>query len=181
MIFYHVSSYVNKGDHLTRESKKKYETCILISQIQINDHDDYIKLLTKMENDGIKEKTGRTHYKWSCEAIFETVRATLDKNLPSRIWGIFVTKSIDEAIKFRNNHRAKESHIFQVDIPEDSVYEFDMNLFTAAEKKLSVDPSEENYKKAVELAHRYWKRIIADASSLECLTEAEVEVGDEVV
>ena len=179
MIFFHVSSYVKEGDCLTHNSKNNYSICKYISSTRINDLDDYNTLLAKLKEKDILQKTGRDHYKWSCEAIFENIRLMDYNDLPSRIWGVYVTKSLDKAMEFRKKYRSEDAGIFQIDIPEESVYDFDMNLFTEADEALRAS-SRENYDKAVELAHRYWKRIIIAESEIECIADVEIVVGKRV-
>ena len=179
MIFFHVSSYVKEGDCLTHNSKNNHNICDYISSTQINDLDDYNTLLAKLKEKDILQKTGRDHYKWSCEAIFESIRLMDYNDLPSRIWDVYVTRSLDKAIEFRKKYRSEDAGIFQIDIPEESVYDFDMNLFTEADEALRAS-SRENYDKAVELAHRYWKRIIIAESEIECIADVEIVVGKRV-
>ena len=179
MIFFHVSSYVKEGDCLTHNSKNNYNICDYISSTRINDLDDYNTLLAELKEKDILQKTGRDHYKWSCEAIFESIRLMDYNDLPSRIWGVYVTRSLDKAIEFRKKYRSEDAGIFQIDIPEESVYDFDMNLFTEADEALRAS-SRENYDKAVELAHRYWKRIIIAESEIECIADVEIVVRKRV-
>lgn len=105
--------------------------------------------------------TGRDESKWLCETIFESVRKEKYCNMPSRIWGIYLSSTLEEARKFRHDYRRDPQtnpHIYEIKIPETiKVCSFDMNKFTLADETIRENKFDiESYKNAIDLANQYW-------------------------
>ena len=178
-MYFHVSSYVHEGDILTHQTKYNPDTCERISKAHISNYKDYLSLLNSLEEEKICDKTGRDHYKWSCEAIFESVRVEYYPDRPSRIWGIYLVDSFQKAQEFCKNFRQGTAGIFEIDVSEKDVYRFDMDMFTNVDEALRADHSLGNYIKAVEIAHKYWNGII-ESNTIECLIDTDITVGRKI-
>lgn len=177
-MYYHVSSLVSEGNVLTHETKNNREICEEISQTNISNYEDYLSLLVSLEDRNICEKTGRDSFKWACETIFESIRIEFYPDQPSRIWGIYLLDSFANAKLFLKNIRKGKGNIFKIDVSE-KVYRFNMDMFTEADVLLRNDTSLENYRKAIELAHKYWQGII-EGHNIEYLIDAEITVGKKI-
>lgn len=178
--YYHVSSFLKENQVLTHDTKNNYKFCELICLTDISSYDKYIELVKILEKSNVEEETGRDVFKWSCESIFEMVRSKHYNNMPSRVWGIYVSESPEDAYLFKKDYRNSESKIFAIQ-PKSKVYKFDMDIFTEADKLLRNNQSVSNYKKSIKLAHEYWKGIIKKGhKNIEYLFDEEVVVGKSI-
>lgn len=183
--YYHVSSFLKENQVLTHDTKNNYEFCKLICRTDISSsYNKYIELLRTLEEKNVEKETGRDVFKWSCESIFEMIRFKHYNSNPSRVWGIFVSESLEDAHLFNKNYRNGESKIFEIQ-PKSIVYKFDMDIFTEADKLLRENSSVSNYEKSIKLAHEYWKGILKkEQTNIEYLfdygKDEEVVVGKSI-
>ena len=181
MLFYHVSSYLKENQILMHTTKNNYEFCLLTENADISNYRKYNEFIEELQCKNVN-KTGRDKFKWANEAVFEYVRKKYFPNKPSRIWGIYVTNSLKDAILFNNKYRNGKSNIFEIVIPDDiEIFKFNMELFTAADEQLRQANSLKNYNYCIELAHKYWQRNENEnENQTEIIIDNEVTVGRKI-
>ena len=159
-MYYHVSSFLEVNQIITRKTKNNIDFCSLASACDISTFDKFIILYEKLCFSEVHKKTGRTAEKWLCEYIFEKVRMQKFPNYPSRIWGLYLNTSVQEAkdflIKYRDVNTAK---IFELELSDEiTVYCFNMDIFTEAHELLLYNTINESiYQRVNDLANEYWK------------------------
>lgn len=167
MTYYHVSSLIKEGQILKRNTKNNFDYCCYVSSCDVTSYEEFIECYNNLCLSRVYEYSGRTAAKWMCEAIFEHVRQKEFPDKPSRIWGIYLSDSYEEAKKFLDEERkpwvdeygnTRISYIYQVDILDgQKVHCFDMDLYTKADNKLQADPQNESaYHDAFVIAREYW-------------------------
>ena len=159
MIFYHVSSLVQEGMELSRYSKNNRCFCEYASNCYATCYSEFLKYYNEFKAYDIYRITKRDEAKWICETVFESVRKEKYCDMPSRIWGIYLSSTLVEAKEFRNNYRyISKAHIYKIEIPETiKVCSFDMNKFTLADEMIRKNEFDvESYKNAIDLANQYW-------------------------
>ena len=159
-IYYHVSSLRNTGDQLLHNTKIGYDYCCYATSCDLSTFEKYVECYNSLCLSRVYETTHRTASKWICEFIFEKVRRYYYSNLPSRLWGLYLTSSFDDAKEFLYSERNYwGSKIFEIVIPnENDVHCFDMNVFTKAHTNIENDPlNPQFYNGAFELAKQYWE------------------------
>ena len=175
-MYYHVSSKRKEGDKLLRITKFGYDYCCYASSCDLSTFEKYVECYNKLLLSNVFTFTERTASKWICEYIFEKVRNYHYSYLPSRLWGIFLTNSLEAAKEFlyeRRNYPG--SRIFEIVIKdEESVHCFDMDIFTKAHTNLENDPLNPSfYNEAFELAKQYWETNNTYTGTKEYLVENE--------
>lgn len=180
--FFHVSSYAKEGQVFTKQSKMNFDFC---EYICINDFSIYENALSnykEMIKIGFASKTGRISSKWLCEAIFESVRKQYYSTMPSRVWGIYLCKTKNEATIFNQNFRGSKGRVFEVNVS--NVVRFNMNLFTEAHELIvDSDFSVQSYEKALLYAHAYWQNQSCDGVAYEpeyIALDKEVIIGSTI-
>ncbi len=179
-MYYHVSSFLKEFELLTKETKNNYEYCKMACGTDVSSYDKLVEFMEKLNRDNVKGRTGKDCYKWASEAIFEWIRSTFYPDMPSRIWGIFISDSFESALDFKKKYRDDKAHIFEMPIPHIQVYKFDMNLYTIADENLRNNFSEASYQECVQKAKEYWTQTDRNIN-VEFLFEADiVTVGKKV-
>lgn len=169
--FYHVSSYIHTNEILKKGTKPNGEFCNLICTSNISTLPEIEVLLKKLNSMKVLEKTGRPSGKWLCEAIFEHVRKTEFPNNPSRVWGIFVTRTYNDAERFKLNCRTEKANIFEIMQPLKNAFKYDMYFWDQAyipiEKCIKLNGlNEEIINNALEFARKYWSQETSDGNPL---------------
>ena len=158
--YYHVSSKRYEGDKLLHTGKVGYDYCCYASSCDVSTFEKYVDCYRNLCLSNVYAKTQRTASKWICEYIFENVRKNKYSHLPSRLWGLYLTSSFQEAKEFLYAERNyANSTIFEIKVPNESeVHCFDMNIFTNAHINIEKEPLNPNfYNRAFELANEYWE------------------------
>ncbi len=189
MKYYHVSSLVQSGQILRKNTKQNYCYCEFISNCDVSSYEKFLIIRQQLSSLNIFNITGRTANKWSCEAVFENIRSNCYPNKPSRVWSVYLSKTFEEALKFytheRRSHDTQErvSHIFEVDISDnEKVSVFDMTLFEEAEQSLYVEEiAPSTYDQICEKAHMYWNNIKTPKNKLEYLVDCEITIGKQLI
>ena len=189
MNYYHVSSLVQSGQTLRKDTKQNYSYCEFVSNCDVSSYENFLKVWQQLLNLDVFEKTGRTANKWTCEALFEYIRSNYYSNKPSRVWSVYLSRTFDEAFSFytaeRKPHDTFErvSHIFEIEISDnEEVSIFDMVLFEDAEKSFYVDEiTEKIYTQACEKAHLYWTNVLTSKNKLEYLVDCEITIGKQII
>lgn len=180
MIFYHVSSLIQEGMELSRYSKNNRCFCEYASNCYATCYSEFLKYYNEYKAYDINRITGRDESKWICETIFESVRKEKYCNMPSRIWGIYLSSTLDEAKEFRDKYRdPSKAHIYEIEIPDSiKVCSFDMDKFTLADEIIRKNGFDiESYKNAIEHANEYWSRGSIGVQN-EYLVDCTVVVGE---
>ena len=175
-MYYHVSSLRKEGDKLLRTDKIGYDYCCYASSCDLSTFEKYIECYNNLLLSNVYAMTHRTAQKWICEYIFEKVRKYHYPDLPSRLWGIFLTNSLEAAKEFLYEKRNYPVYmIFEIVIKdEESVHCFDMDIFTKAHTNLETDPLNPSfYNEAFELAKQYWETNNTYTGTKEYLVEDE--------
>ena len=180
MKFYHVSSLIEEGMELSRYSKNNRCFCEYASNCYATCYSEFLRYYNEFKSYGIEQLTGRDESKWICETIFEFVRKEKYCNMPSRIWGIYLSMTLEEARKFRHDYRkqSKNPHIYEIEISDSiKVCSFDMDRFTLADEKIRKNRfNVESYENAIELAIQYWSGCSTGEQN-EYLVDCTVVVG----
>lgn len=156
--FYHVSSFIHENLILTKEGKPHQEMCNLICGFDISTLSKCEVLFNIINKLNINTDTGRQNDKWLCEAIFEYIRKIEYPNNPSRMWGLFVVSTYEEAKKFNLNYRNGNAKIFEIKQPIENAFKYDMYFFDLAHQLIK--NSGLNYLtfgNACENARYYWQ------------------------
>ena len=122
----------------------------------IQSYADFVKSHDYLKASDVFQETGRTVAKWLCETLFESIRQQRYPDCPTRIYGTFLCKELDDSRIFNRDEREGNGAIFKVDT-KDVVNYFDMQLFTDAERSLYSRVSEEMYINCIDLAVKYWE------------------------
>ena len=189
MQYYHVSSYIKEGDVLTRHTKNNHEWCCFASSRDLSTYENFLECYNFLSSQNVQNSTGRSAAKWTCEALFDYIRRTEFSEKPSRIWGIYLSATLEDAKEFlatdRNpwvdiNGIRHESHIFSIMLKTtDNVHTFDMDLYTQADKLLqSNQPCKEIYDSIIDKARLYWKS--TSGSFTEHIVDSDVLVGKQI-
>jgi len=189
MQYYHVSSYVKEGDVLTRNTKNNREWCCFASSCDLSTFEKFLECYNYLSSRNVSNLTGRTVAKWACEALFDYIRRTEFVEKPSRIWGIYLSATLEDAKKFLvadrkpwvdKNGIRHESHIFSITLKStDKVYTFDMDLYTQADKLLQNNqPCKEIYDYIIDKARLYWQS--TSGSFTEHIVDSDVLVGKQI-
>lgn len=180
MIYYHVSSCVSEKQLLTRETKKHRCYCEYICSCDSVDYEKYKNDYNEFLKNKIDQNTGRDAAKWICEAVFEGVRKKCFPEKPSRVWGIYLSNSYENAIKFLNNYRDPETaHIYEVNI-KFKILGFDMSFFTKADERIRKESfSFASYQHAIDLAKDYWNECVQNEMD-EYIVDDEIIIGPRV-
>ena len=189
MKYYHVSSLVQSGQILRKDTKRNYSCCEFISNCDVSSYEKFLNILQQLSSSNIFNITGRSANKWTCEAVFENIRSNCYPNKPSRVWSVYLSKTFEEALKFytheRKPHDTQErvSHIFEIDLPDiENVSVFDMTLFEEAEQSLYVeDITPSIYAQICQKAHMYWNNTKTPKNKLEYLVDCEITIGKQLV
>lgn len=152
MKYYHVSSLVQSGQTLRKDSKQNYSYCEFVSNCDVSSYKKFLNIHQLLSSSNIFNITGRTANKWVCEALFEYIRLNYYLNKPSRIWSVYLSRTYNEALKFYKVERQpydtpeRVSHIFEIEVNENAIVSiFDTALFEEAEKSFYVDEITEKY------------------------------------
>ena len=140
--------------------KVGYDYCCYAATCDLSTFEKYVECYNNLCLSKVYDTTKRTASKWICEYIFEKVRIHYHPKLPSRLWGLYLTSSFEDAKDFLYSQRNYlGSKIFEIIIPnENEVYCFDMNIFTKAHDNIEKDPLNPHfYDLAFELAKQYWE------------------------
>ena len=182
--YYHVSSLRNKGDKLLRTGKIGYDYCCYANTCDLSTFEKYIECYNNLCLSNVFQKTKRTPAKWLCEYVFEKTRKQYFSMLPSRLWGVYLVDSFEEAKNFLFSERNYPgSKIFEIVVVNDSsVHCFDMSLFTKAQTLIEKDVINSNvYIQAFEFAKSYWESNNSYVGKKEFLIEDDsLEIGKEV-
>jgi len=158
MVYFHVSRQLNIGDVVYPHKKSFSGWSEFAYNANIQNYTDFMKYYDYLKNSEVFQDTERTFAKWLCETLFESIRQQRYPDYPTRIYGTFLCKELNESRMFNRKEREGEGTIFVVDTKE-TVDFFDMQLFTDAESSLYDENgvSEEQYKYCVEMAVKYWE------------------------
>ena len=189
MQYYHVSSYVKEGDVLTRHTKNNHEWCCFASSCDLSTYEKFLECYNYLFSRNVQNSTGRSAAKWACEALFDYIRRTEFLEKPSRVWGIYLSASLEDAKTFLAAKRKPwvdskgmrhEAHIYAIILQtNDQVHTFDMNLYTQADELLQRNlPSKEIYEFIIDKARLYWKSTCG--SFTEYIVDGDVLVGKQV-
>ena len=188
MKYYHVSSYLQPGDRLTKNTKNNYDYCCYVSVCDVSTFEKYLECYKSLCLSGVHQKTGRTAAKWACEAIFEHIRKSEYPNKPSRIWGVYLCDKLDDARGFLNSYRKPRkqndgtfvyAHIFEIELEASQVQAFDMEKYSMADNKLQNTPDNiEAFDYAVCMAREYWSGMNTDCCNVEHITDDVVVIGN---
>lgn len=181
MTYYHVSSYIYENQCLTQKTKNCRCFCEYISNCYARNYNEYKAYFDELKCYRLDEITGRDVSKWICEAIFDEVRKTMFLNYPSRIWGVYLIDSLEKACEFRKKYRdVNSAKIFEINVPEEDVFCFDMSIFTLANEEIrKTGFSFDSYNRARKLAELYWSGKVIDGDK-ELLIDRPVIVGRRV-
>ena len=194
-MYYHVSSYVKEGQTLKKETKNNQFFCEYISNCDISTCKKLIECYEYLCSIQSFKTTNRKEGKWCCESIFEYIRKTEYPDKPSRIWSIYLFAKLDDACFFLNEYRKptiKENgekvvaHIYQIEIPEEKVFVFDMNIYSEADNLLQ-DHLEKGsfdnllYENICKKAREYWSGAMTNNPQCECLIDCDVIIGKKVI
>ena len=190
--YYHVSSLVKTGDNLVHETKNNIGYCDLASKQDVSTYEKFENYYKYLCGINILKETGRTAAKWGCETIFEYVRKTYFQHLPSRIWGIYLNVSKEQARQFLNNERKtsidqqgniRKAYIFKVHVPEGSkVCSFNMDIYTEADRMLAQNElSEGIYIYLIKKAKEYWGKEGTAEGTVEYLVDCCVTIGEKIL
>lgn len=189
MQYYHVSSYVKEGDILTRHTKNNREWCCFASSCDLSTYEKFLECYNYLYSRNVLNSTGRNAAKWACEALFDYIRRTEFGEKPSRIWGIYLSASLEDAKTFLAAERKPwvdsegmhhEAHIYTIVLQtNDQVHTFDMNLYTQADELLQHNsPSKKIYEFIIDKARLYWKSTCG--SFTEYIVDSDILVGKQV-
>lgn len=156
MVYYHVSSQLHVGYTIYPLQKTFNGWSRFAYDAGIYCYADFTKSYDFLMESNVFRDTGRTPEKWLCESLFESVRKQRYPDCPTRIYGTFLCKELDDSRIFNCKERKGKGTIFVVDTKNDVDF-FDMQLFTNAEMSLYHGVSEEIYQNCIELADKYWK------------------------
>ena len=155
MVYYHVSCQLKQGEVINPEQKSFRGWSEFAFKTIIHNYTDFDRVYNYLGNSSVRSDTDRSFVKWLCETLFESIRQQRYPGCPTRIYGTFLCKDIDESRKFNNEWREGKGTIFVVHTQKPVDF-FKMQLFTDAEKSLYGDISESVYKGCVEKAIKYW-------------------------
>lgn len=158
--YYHVSSQRCEGDRLLHTGKIGYDYCCYATSCDLSTFEKYVECYNNLCLSNVYAHTKRTASKWICEYIFEKVRRYHYPEFPSRLWGIYLTSSFEEAKAFLYAERAYSgSKIFEIIVSdENKVHCFDMKIFTKAHTNIESDSINPRcYDEAFNLAKQYWE------------------------
>ncbi len=157
--FYHVSSHICENYILKKENKPYPDLCNLICESDVSTISKCKDLLKKIKQLNPDEEINRPNGKWLCEAIFEYVRKTEYPQYPSRVWGVFVTRTYKDAEEFNFEARKGRANIFEIVQPIENVFEFDMQLFSlACDPMVKPGLNDITINDAFNYAKLYWSR-----------------------
>ena len=179
-MYYHVSSYIRPGQILTHATKNNYDYCCYVSTCEPSTYKEFLDIYQKLCLSNAERNSGRKADKWACEAIFDYVRRTEFPKMPSRIWGIYLTDSMEAAEEFLRTERdSQRAHIYEVQLPEKAtVFSFDMDIFTKAHDNISENlGNESSYAFAIEQAREYWRS--TGGKIIELLVDCDVLVRNQ--
>ena len=154
MKYYHVSTQLHEGYQIIPSQKSFLGWSRYAENAKVLEENEFIEVFNYLKASDVEIKTGRRPQKWLCEILFENIRKQYYSNRPSRIYGTYLCKDLDEAMQFNQLYRKGKASIFEVDIDENVVF-FDMNIFTRAETSLD-SISDNTFASCVNLAHYYW-------------------------
>lgn len=182
MVYYHVSRRIQEEKLLNKSTKKDKEYCQNISNCTAKNYKEFYILFQEMyKNPHLIMRTKTLPSKWICEAIFEFVRKQSYPNMPSRVWGVFLCKTYEEAKIFNKNERENNGHIYAIHLSENAkIYEFNMIWYSLAnelieEQKFSID----SYNIAIKYAKQYWSGAIIN-KEMEYITEHDVYIDKRI-
>ena len=156
MVYYHVSSQLYVG-YIIHPLQKTFNGWSKIAyDADIHHYADFTKFYDLLMKSDVLQDTGRTPEKWLCESLFESVRKQRYLDCPTRIYGTFLCKELDNSRIFNNEERKGKGTIFMVDT-KNTVDFFDMQLFTDAEISLYQGLNEKIYQECFGLAVKYWE------------------------
>ena len=156
MVYYHVSTQLHVGYTIYPTNKSFSGWSEFAFNTRIQTYSDFISIYNYLKNSSVHSDTNRTFNKWLCETLFESIRQQRFPDCPTRIFGTFLCKDLNESRIFNKKRREGKGTIFLVDT-ENTVDFFDMQIFTDAETSLYNRVSDEMYNYCVELAVKYWK------------------------
>ena len=196
MVYYHVSRLLNEGQILTHKTKNNYQYCRYIEECDVSSCENLLKCCMHLRDRNVFNITGRRAEKWCCEALFEYIRKTKYPNMPSRIWGIFLSKEYGDACVFLNNYRKPTTdkngnqligHIYEIDVPENkTVFVFDMSLYTEIDEFLQSclknnTMNENLYDCVCDKICEYWESHLSINYTKEYLIDCDLVVGRQVL
>ena len=156
MVYYHVSSQLHVGYTIYPFQKSFSGWSKFAYDADFHNYLDVVKSYDHLMMSNVLCDTGRTPEKWLCEALFESVRKQKYPDCPTRIYGTFLCKELDDSRIFNQTKRKGSGTIFVVNVKDDVDF-FNMQLFTDAESSLHQGLSETIYQKCIELAVEYWE------------------------
>ncbi len=160
-IYYHVSSSIKENQVLKMKTKRLAYFCDIVWAFDTSSLYNCETLLNILNNLNAEEQTHRHNSKWLCEAIFEYIRKTEFPNDPSRVWGVFVVPTYEEAVEFKSKYRAEKANIFEIIQSPENVFRYDMGFFDIAHKPIEEGLNIDTFINACEAARRYWKHEIS--------------------
>ena len=195
MLYYHVSRYVNKGDLLTKETKNNYDFCEYISNCDVTTYEKVLTCYQHLCSKNTFEITQRKESKWVSEAIFEYIRKTEYIDMPSRIWGVYLSENLESARLFKNeyrrpiiNERGEKliGYIYEVEVPSEAkICVFDMNIYSQADQILQNAIEKETFDELTflsicSMAREYWNCEMSAYPQREVLVECDITIGEKV-
>lgn len=156
MVYYHVSRQRKIGDVISPQTKPFGIWSRFAYTTMIKSYADFAKTHDYLKASSVFKETGRTFAKWLCETLFESIRQQGYPNCPTRIYGTFLCKELNESRIFNNAERDGNGTIFLVHTKAPVDY-FDMHLFTDAECSLYNGINEEVYNYCLEKVVKYWE------------------------
>lgn len=196
MKYYHVSRYVKEGLVLKRETKNNYCYCEYIDNCDVSTSEKLLECYKYLCKIQAFKVTDRKESKWCCEALFEYIRKIEFLDKPSRIWGVYLSATLDDAYSFLSKHRKPIigengeqliGHIYRIYIPEYvKVSEFDMAIYTEADEYLQKSLEADSFNKATyefvcNKAREYWSGVMSNSPQEEYLVDCDVTIGDRIL
>lgn len=189
MIVYHYSETLKEGDRLEPGHQDLMDLCEpFIKALEHGGDCFYTMLLNGKYMFAVLNRSNLRYWadyaKWATEGLFEYVRRTEFPECVSRLKCCYFCTELDECVRMFNEDWGEEEeedrekvHLFEVEVPADSLEMRDISLYDAAFDAINND---QDTGSALEYARRYFSGAHGEAPNWEYLSAGEATAVKDV-
>lgn len=189
MIVYHYSQILKEGDRLEPGHLDFTDLCEPFIKALEHSRDCFFSMLLNGKYmfavlDRSNLRYWADYAKWATEGLFEFVRKTEFPQCVSRLHCSYFCTDIDDAVRMFNEdwgeedeEEAEKVHLFEVEVPENSLEMRDIAVYDAAYDALNDD---QDVDAAIELARKYFSGGHGDEPNWEYLSAGDAEAVKDI-